>query len=107
MKIQQILPNFISNSTFASDENDIEFIDNECTSSIREEEYHLATEERIEEVITAAYAESSTNQCTELQLHPDGGNLAEKVTHENTRKRRLSDTDYSEVFEWETESYFE
>lgn len=104
--IQEILPNVIS--SVASEENDVELLDNnECTSSIRQEDYHLASDHRIEEVVTAAYARSSSNQCTQLQLNPDGGNLMEEIVRGNTRKRRLSDTDYSETLEWETEMYFE
>lgn len=108
-RIQEILPNFISSVDIdVNDEHDIDSLDNTCTSSIRPAHYDLATDEQIEKVLTAANAESSTNQCTMQQLYPDGGNLAEEVDHGNRRKRRLSsEKDYSEKLEWETEDYFE
>lgn len=106
-RIQQFLPNIITDVDI-SESHESESLDNECSSSIASANYDLVTNERIEEILTIANAESSTSQCTVQQLYPDGGNLAAEVDRGNRRKRRLSsEKDYSEKLEWETEEYFE
>lgn len=75
-RIQQFLPKIITDVDI-SESHESESLDNECSSSIASANYDLVTDERIEEILTIANAESSTSQFTVQQLYPDGGNLAE------------------------------
>lgn len=79
----------------------------DCTSSIDQSDYSQISIQGIEDAIHSAELDSTSNACTPLLLYPDGGNVAETIDRENTRKRHISlDADYSENLEWETTKYF-
>lgn len=79
----------------------------ECYSSIDQTDYSQLSAQGIEDAIHSANLTSTSSSCTSLLLYPDGGNVAQTLARENSRKRHVSaDVDYSEDFEWETTKFF-
>lgn len=79
----------------------------QCSTSIQETDYFQITRRSIEQSIETANLTSTNSLCTPLKLYPEGGNTAQLLDQENSRKRKMGvETDYSEEFEWKTTKYF-
>lgn len=79
----------------------------ECSSSIDQTDYRRLSSQGVKNAIHGANLTSTSSSCTSSLLYPDGGNVAEAIFRENSRKRHTSaDIDYSDELEWETTKYF-